>query len=70
MTSSHNPRKAFEPTDATRRWQARVDAAKQEVAAAQEKVLKAESAAEQTWLYRELESKQRAVQAAMQNPCV
>jgi len=43
MTSSHNPRKAFEPTDATRRWQAQIDAAKQAVAEAQEKVLKAES---------------------------
>ena len=70
MTSTADPRKAFEPTDATRRWQARVDAAKQEVAAAQENVLKAESAAEQTWLYRELESKQRAVEAAMQSPAV
>jgi len=70
MTSSHNPRKAFEPTDATRRWQARVDAAKQAVAEAQEMVLKAESAAEQTWLYRELESKQRAVEAAMLSPVV
>ena len=69
MTSSADPRKAFEPTDATRRWQARVDAAKQEVAAAQEMVLKAESAAEQTWLYRELEAKQRAVETAMQSPC-
>ena len=68
MTSSHNPRKAFEPTDATRRWQARIDAAKQEFAAAEEKVLKAESPAEQTWLYRELESKQRAVEAAMLCP--
>jgi len=61
-------RTPFEPTDATRRWQARIDAAKQAVAEAQEKVLKAESAAEQTWLYRELESKQRAVEAAIQNP--
>ena len=68
MTSCHNPRKAFEPTDATRRWQARIDAAKQAVAEAQEKVLKAESAAEQTWLYREVESKQRAVEAAMLCP--
>ena len=68
MTSSHNPRKAFEPTDATRRWQARIDAAKQAVAEAQEKVIKAESAAEQTWLYRELESKQRAVEATMLCP--
>jgi hypothetical protein len=67
MTSDSDPRRAFEPSEADRRWQARVDAAKREVAEAQAKVLKAESAAEQAWLYRELEAKQRAVEAAMLN---
>lgn len=68
MTSSSDPRKAFDSTDATRRWQARVDAAKQAVADAEEQVLKAESPGEQSWLYRELESKRRAVEAAIESP--
>jgi len=65
MTSNADPKKAFEPTDATRRWQERVDAAKQEVAAAEEKMVKVDSAREQTFAYWDLKMKERALRIAL-----
>ncbi|MBE2180185.1 MAG: hypothetical protein IAE97_06905 [Chthoniobacterales bacterium] len=53
------------PTEAERRWQARVDAAKAAVAEAEKAMTATTSPTMQTYLYRELREKQRALQAAL-----
>ena len=53
------------PTELEKYWQARVDAAKAAVAAAEKAMLATTSPTMQTLLYRELREKQRALQAAM-----
>lgn len=53
------------PTELEKYWQARVDAAKSAVAEAEKAMLATTSPAMQTYLYRELREKQRALQAAM-----
>lgn len=58
-------RKERVPTELERYWQARVDAAKAAVAAAEKAMLATTSPAMQTYLYRELREKERALQAAM-----
>ena len=58
-------RKERAPTELEKYWQARVDAAKAAVAAAEKAMLATTSPTMQTYLYRELREKQRALQAAM-----
>ena len=58
-------RKERVPTELEKYWQARVDAAKAAVAAAEKAMLATTSPAMQTYLYRELREKERALQAAM-----
>lgn len=58
-------RKERVPTEFEKYWQARVDAAKAAVAAAEKAMLATTSPTMQTYMYRELREKQRALQAAM-----
>ena len=58
-------RKERVPTELEKYWQARVDAAKAAVAEAEKAMLATTSPTMQTYLYRELREKQRALQAAM-----
>lgn len=58
-------RKERAPTELEKYWQARVDAAKAAVAEAEKAMLATTSPTMQTYLYRELREKQRALQAAM-----
>ena len=53
------------PTEFEKYWQARVDAAKAAVAEAEKAMLATTSPAMQTYLYRDLREKERALQAAM-----
>jgi len=62
---SADPRKAFEITDADRRWQARIDAAKAAVSEAERQMMKADSPREQTYAYRELCVKKQALRIVM-----
>ena len=60
-----NPKKAFAPSDATKRWQARVDAARKAVTEVERALRLATTSAEQTFLFRELKEKEQALQAAL-----
>ena len=53
------------PTELEKYWQARVDAAKAAVAEAEKAMLATTSPTMQTYLYRDLREKERALQAAM-----
>ena len=63
--STANPKKAFEPTPATKRWQARVDAARKAVTEAEQAMRLATTSAEQAWLFQDLKEKERKLQAAL-----
>lgn len=63
--STANPNKAFEPTPATKRWQARVDAARKAVTEAEQAMRLVTASAEQAWLFRDLKEKERKLQAAL-----
>ncbi len=53
------------PSEADKRWQARVDAARAAVTEAEKAMLATTSPTMQTHFYRELREKQQALQAAM-----
>jgi hypothetical protein len=63
--SISNPKKAFDPSDATKRWQARVDAARKAVTEVEQALRLTATSAEQTFLFRELKEKEQALQAAL-----
>lgn len=63
--STANPKKAFEPTPATKRWQARVDAARKAVTEAEQAMRLASTSAEQALLFQDLKEKERKLQAAL-----
>ena len=58
-------RKERVPTELEKYWQARVDAAKAAVAAAEKAMLATTSPTMQTYLYRELREKERELQATL-----
>ncbi len=58
-------RKERAPTELEKYWQARVDAAKAAVAAAEKTMLATTSPTMQTYLYRELREKQRELQTTL-----
>jgi hypothetical protein len=57
--------KAFDPTPSTKRWQARVDAARRAVTETQQAMQLATTAADQARLFRELKEKEGKLQAAL-----
>lgn len=63
--SISNPKKAFDPSDATKRWQARVDAARKALTEVEQALRLTTTSAEQTFLFRELKEKEQALQAAL-----
>jgi hypothetical protein len=63
--SISKPKKAFEPSNATKRWQARVDAARKAVTEVEQALRMANTSAEQAFLFRELKEKEQALQAAL-----
>lgn len=63
--SISKPKKASAPSDATKRWQARVDAARKAVTELQQALRLATTSAEQNFLFRELKEKEQALQAAL-----
>lgn len=63
--SAADPRRAFDPTPATKRWEARVEAARKAVTEAEQAMRLATTSAAQAWLFQDLKEKERKLQAAL-----
>lgn len=59
----------FQPTEATKRWQARVDAARKAVSDAEQAMARETVPSQQTFHFRELRQRERELQEALRAKC-